>query len=506
MSPSGDEPQHGGAHPAPPPSPGQVWDDWPPSVSPLLTEFPGRAEHAWTLTGRRASVSGANHDIADIEIDGRLVAREMHLAVNGATPETVAVKVAPDEIVRVLQAGELQLTERITTALEHPLVFWSLVADGPADLRLAWQLGAGARAEANVRVAQRDDGTVVLSGEDEGDPIAVLAAAGRVRLEEKRVMVEGDRILRLVLAAGEDMHTLDRALDALRRRKLRAFRQDRILHARRLEERLVALDSPDPVLDRRFGWAKVELDARLEERPGRGRCITREAARTGRALLAAGDREVVRDLVRSLTLDDELDPALPALAGAWLRWTGDLDAVSRSWERLAEVVEALPERVSGLVRDGLAAGAHAAGEQGVAARLEAVRVSGDAAPHPHIELTGYGAEPAGLVSGIVETLWGVDPDLIRGEVRVVASLPRGWNEMALRRLRVGPTFFDLRLRRRPERTVLAVRRVSGPPLRLKAALREDAARGPVTIDQVELGGREATFLVEDVHEVAFHDG
>ncbi|MFN8650545.1 MAG: hypothetical protein U0133_01420 [Gemmatimonadales bacterium] len=37
--------------------------------------------------------------------------------------------------------------------------------------------------------------------------------------------------------------------------------------------------------------------------------------------------------------------------------------------------------------------------------------------------------------------------------------------MALRRLRVGPTFFDLRLRRRPERTVLAVRRVSGPPLR-----------------------------------------
>ncbi|MFN8650547.1 MAG: hypothetical protein U0133_01430 [Gemmatimonadales bacterium] len=39
----------------------------------------------------------------------------------------------------------------------------------------------------------------------------------------------------------------------------------------------------------------MELDARLEERPGRGRCMSRETARTGRALLAAGDREVVRD-------------------------------------------------------------------------------------------------------------------------------------------------------------------------------------------------------------------
>ncbi|MFN8653401.1 MAG: hypothetical protein U0133_15965 [Gemmatimonadales bacterium] len=480
-------------------------------MSPLLTEFPGRAEHAWTLTGRRASVSGANHDIADVEIDGRLVAREMHLAVNGATPETVAVKVAPDEIVRVLQAGELQLTERITTALEHPLVFWSLVADGPADLRLAWHPVIGRRQEeqgslAALGMTESMPGTIVLSGQDGSEPVAVVAAAGAVRVDGNRVMVEGDRILRVVLAAGPEAHDLDRALDALRRRKLRAFRQDRILHARRLEERLVSLESPDPVLDRRFGWAKVELDARLEERPGRGRCMSRETARTGRALLAAGDREVVRDLVRSLTLEDELDPALPALAAAWLRWTGDLDAVSRSWERLADVVEAMPDRVATAVRDGLSAGAHAAGEQAIAARLEAVRVSGGEAPHPHIELTGYGAEPAGLVSGIVETLWGVDPDLIRGEVRVVAGLPRGWSEMALRRLRVGPTFFDLRLRRRPERTVLAVRRVSGPPLRLKASLRDDAARGPVTIDQVELGGREATFLVEDVHEVAFHDG
>ena len=62
------------------------------------------------------------------------------------------------------------------------------------------------------------------------------------------------------------------------------------------------------------------------------------------------------------------------------------------------------------------------------------------------------------------------------------------------------------LRRRPERPVLAARRVTGPPIRLRTALRDDRALGPVTVDQVELGGREATFLVEDVHEVAFHDG
>lgn len=482
MSPANDDVMPGGADPAPPAPPGQMWDDWPPSTSPLVTEFPGKAELAWSLTGRRVSVSGTGQGVSAVEIDGRRIASAIRLEIGGHPPDTVLVRLAPDEVVRVLQAGEIQLTERITTALEHPLVFWSLVADAPVELALGWR-------------------------DDEVFTATVLAAAGEVRLSAGAVEITGDRLLRVVLAAGSDGPELERVLETLRRRKLRAFRQDRILHARRLGERLVSLESPDPMLDRRFGWAKVELDGRLEERPGRGRFVAREAVRTGRALLAAGDREVVRDLIGAFQAHpmDEGSAAPLGLIDAWLRWTGELDPLARRWPDLAALAERQASRLAPGVRDGLVAAARAAGAGASADRLAAVRATGPADGHPHIELTGFGADPAGLVSGVVETLWGVEPDLIGGVVRVAPGLPRGWSEMALRRLRVGPTFFDLRVRRRPERTVLTVRRASGPPIRLRAALQGDRGRGPVTVDQAALGGRDATFLVEDVHEVTFHD-
>jgi hypothetical protein len=509
MSPASDEVLHGGAGPAPPAPPGQVWDDWPPSTSPLLTEFPGKAELSWSLTGRRASVYGTALGVATIETDGRRIASEIELTVDGQPPETVAVRLAPDEVVRVLQAGEIQLTERVTTALDHPLIFWSILADAPVSLRLRWRADVPGAGDATLITELRHDGLLVTGREGDSISTGTLAAAGTVRVVDDLLEAEGDRLLRLVLIGGRDSHEVDTGLDALRRRKLRAFRQDRILHARRLEERLVSLESPDPTLDRRFGWAKVELDGRLEERPGRGRFVSRDALRTGRALLAAGDREVVLDLIRALGnrgAEEPGDHALPGLVDSYLCWTGDLAPVSRIWDAVVRAAEQGADHLATRVRDRLAAAARAAGEADFAARLEAIAATGAADPAPRIELTGYGAEPAGLVSGVVETLWGVEPDLIRGEVRVAPALPRGWTEMALRRLRVGPTFFDLRLRRRPERTVLTVRRSNGPPIRLRTSLREDTARGPVTIDQVELGGREATFMVEDVHEVEFHDG
>ncbi|MFN8650546.1 MAG: hypothetical protein U0133_01425 [Gemmatimonadales bacterium] len=71
--------------------------------------------------------------------------------------------------------------------------------------------------------------------------------------------------------------------------------------------------------------------------------------------------------------------------------------MSRSWERLADVVEAMPDRVATAVRDGLSgrgprrrrAGHRRPARGGAGERRRA--------PHPHIELTGYGAEPARLV-------------------------------------------------------------------------------------------------------------
>jgi hypothetical protein len=127
------------------------------------------------------------------------------------------------------------------------------------------------------------------------------------------------------------------------------------------------------------------------------------------------------------------------------------------------------------------------------------------------ELTGWQAvagdheDPARLVLRVIEGLWAVQPDALRGEVRVEPTLPKRWSEMCLKRLRVGPTTLDIRVRRRPESTVIMVRRGAGPAIRLRLSLRSRPGQGPVTVDQAQLGGDEVAFMLEDVHEVVYHD-
>lgn len=450
-----------------------VWDDWPPSTSPLLTEYSSRDNPSWALSGRRAEVIGAGRSgVGQIRVRPWSIARNVRLEVNGTAPQTVSLTVAPDEIVRVLQAGEVQLTERITTALDHPLIFWSIVADAPVSIRLAWISdlsdpgGDGSRlvplvaeephqVESHLRVG-RAESTARLQLQ----PVSGIAGITGAVDDSLGFEVRSDRILRIVLAAGADDAELDRALDALRRRKLRAFRQDRILHARRIEDRLVGLVSPDPLLNRTFGWAKVRLDGMLEARPHRGRDVPTEPVRVARATLAMGDRDLARDVIRALRAGDRTDrEALPELIDSYIRWTGEM----------------LPDSVA-----------------------EARREEYD------VEQAGS-SDPAGLVLGIIEGVWGLHPDAVRGELEMLPKLPAGWNEMTLQRVRVGATTLDLRLRRRPERTVLTVYRSAGPPLKLRIGLRDRSGTGPITLDEVELGGPEIRFTTEESHEVAFYD-
>ncbi len=474
-----------------------VWDDWPPSTSPLLTEFPSRENPVWTLSGRRAEVRGAGHSgVGEIQVRPWRVVRSVRLEVNGAAPVTVSLKVAPDEVVRVLQAGEVQLTERITTALDHPLIFWSIVADGPVTIRLCWitDLADGdsegtplipliaedqSHSDSHIRV-----GREALAPRFQVQPVSGMAGITSSIGDSLGFEVRGDRILRVILAAGADDGELDRAVDALRRRKLRAFRQDRILHTRRLEDRLVALVSPDPALDRAFGWAKVRLDGMLEGRPQLGRYVPHDPVRVARAMLAIGDRDLARDVIRSLRAGDSggegcypeqsegslilktgiprsaRNDSLPHLIDAYLRWSGEM----------------LPDPAS-------------AGEPAAAA---------------DIELTAS-LDPAALVLAVIEGLWGLKPDAIRGELQISPALPPGWQDMTLQRVRIGATTLDLRVRRRPEHVVVAVRRSAGPPLKLRIGLRDRVAGGVVTLDDIELGGQEVAFTTEESHQVAFYD-
>jgi hypothetical protein len=75
--------------------------------------------------------------------------------------------------------------------------------------------------------------------------------------------------------------------------------------------------------------------------------------------------------------------------------------------------------------------------------------------------------------------------------------------MALRRLRVGASTIDLRVRRRPGRIVLGAERVHGPPIHLVAQVRSPARIESVALDDEPLGGGRARFLVTGEHELVF---
>jgi hypothetical protein len=702
-------------------APGDVWDEWTPSASPLLIESTARANHPFTLAGRRVLVIGGERTgPGEVWVHPFRALCAARLLVNGRVPEAVSVRIAPDEIVRIVRAGNTELTERLTTSLDHGLVFWSAVADSPVaislewttDLRRMWPYPPPLEGASVVRQSPSAI-RIGLAGESQavevravtgtlGTPAATVAGDG-VRVEAR-----GERILRVVIAAGADEAELDRALDALRRRKLRGIRQERLLHARRLEERLARLETPDAALNRGFGWAKVRLDSFLAEAPGVGRSLAagfgpsasggaagrpgyawffgRDACWSAFASLAMGDREIARDVLRFLARTQDASgkvaqeyttsglasydaadttPLFLLLAARYAAWSGDLETLAGLWSPILTAYrfclgtdhdgDGLLENggvghgwiehgpLSGLhvelyvaacwlaALEGLAPVAHALGFEPLAEELvargvqarDSIRrrfhadgdyacgldgdgrprmqrsallavplllgavdgrevptwfesIAGDgfttpwgvrllAADDPRFDPQGihrgtvwplytgwvslaewragrwesalahlksnaslaaerakgafdeslHGLERVGtgcpdqagsaamVISPVIEGLWGVVPDALNHTVQVSPYLPQGWNEMALRRLRVGPTTLDLRLRRRPGRLRLGVARVHGPRIRFAATVRSPSPLDHITLDDDPLGGSRAVFEASAEHELEF---
>jgi len=535
----GEPAQASGQDEAPPTSVG-LWDDWPPTASPILLESGGHHDLSWVFTGRRVLITGSERSgIGEIWIHPYRIARGVHLEVNGHEPEVSVVRIAPDEIVRVLRAGEVELTERITAALDQGLVFWSVVADGSVEIVLRWEtdLRRGwpyPPSAFPVSVRRLTDGCARASRRCETVTAEILVPAGRVDEHDGRFEVRGEGLARVILAAGATATELTRVLDGLRRRELRAYRQDRILHARRLEERLTGLETPDSALNRSFRWAKVRLDAAVVELPGLGRALLAEDMLTcperarglGRATcagalaaLAMGDREIARDALRILsrTVDasgrvvHELatsgpafhdDPVatglLPILADGYAAWTDDLATLERCQSALEGVMRLVadPPRAGVTEWSGRRAWDGGEWDSAVATLLGEPLRAADPAPRG---LT-WAVE---TIRGVVEGLWGVIPDAPRQAVTIAPYLPPAWEKMALRRLRVGATTLDLRIRRRPGRTVLGIERLNGPRIRVIARLRSREAATLVTVNDEPLSADRAVFEVSGAHEVGF---
>jgi hypothetical protein len=423
--------------------------------------------------------------------------------VAGTPPELTAIRFTPDEIVRVLRAGSVELTERIAVALDHGLVCWGIVADAPVPITLHWTSPFPLRARPPADPAITSDDpvpelpdpapTIRLGNGVNG--LTVVACAGTVQRTAggagSLCLAEGDRMLRLVFAGGSVTGEVQRGEEAFARRRLRAFRQDRILHARRLEQRLTALESVDAMLDRAVHWAKVRLDASVSEITGTGRMPRMpgqdggiaDACAIAGAALAAGDREIALDLLRALSRagvdGSEAQDAVSALVREYLAWTADQGTI----ERLALPVDG--NRHSAAPSD--------------ASWDDSVLIRAATGCRPEADRAS-----SRLLRAVVQGLWGVIPDALNFGVTVRPALPPAWPEMALRRLRVGGSMLDLRLRRRPGRLVLRVELLQGPRPRMVAELPAAYPVSQVTLDDEALGGTRATFEVAGSHEVTFY--
>jgi hypothetical protein len=115
---------------------------------------------------------------------------------------------------------------------------------------------------------------------------------------------------------------------------------------------------------------------------------------------------------------------------------------------------------------------------------------------------------------IVEGMLGVVPDAVGGRVTLAPALPREWDALDIRRLRVGETVYDLRLRRRPRWLDVVVRRTSGPALWVTLTPWMEAAPTRVEVDGTEVGAHverwgqgyraEVGFQATGVAEVRYH--
>jgi hypothetical protein len=507
LLPEDDESAVVAAGAAPPTHLEEIWDEWPPTSSAILLESGAREERAWSAAGRRVLVTGGERaGVEEVWAHPYRLLRHAKILVNGREPEVSVVRLAPDETVRVLRLGEIELTERLTIAADHPLLFWSIVADGPATIALRWETDLRRAApyparSSHLKVHAVGDAEMRVTLSHEPVTAQVMAAAGALTAHGGRFEVQGEGLVRVILAAGASEAELGRTLDALARRKLRAFRQERILFARRLEERLTFLEAPDSARVRAFAWARVRLDrehaessgtgrsilsADTPDRPERGRFVTTDACLTAMAALAVGDRDIPRDVLRFLA-----------------RWRDQSGAIPSEVTTTGLAHHDDPES-AGLL-DRLVRGYLAwTGDRALLEKLGFAPLTAEIPPSP--ERFGDGSSPWNVVEEIIGGLWGILPDAEREACALTPLLPDGWNEMSLRRLRVGATTLDLRLRRRPGAIVLRVEKLQGPRLRLSASLRDPAGVTALSLNDEPLGGSRAVFDIGGEDEVRWTIG
>jgi hypothetical protein len=483
------------------------------------------APHAeWRHAGRRILLTGtAMAGLRDAWTHPFRIIRDASLTLVDRAVEPAAVRAGPLGVERVLPVGAYTVVERLTTALELPLLVWEIAADGDVFFRAEWVVDFARTApyrrgaSGPIVTTVSEGGRRLWAGTDGAALQAVFAVDGArfERLEraagEIRVVCAGTGRCRILAVGGEDSADLDRTLELLARRGFAGLQRQRSQHVEHLLRYGLAIETGDSALDAALRNAALAIDAALVEAPGVGRSLadTGDPARgafTGAAAatiasvaVAVGQRELARDVVRflrsardvagrsieryatsGLVLEAAHDArAHDTLATRYLAWTGDGAPgpgpahPPREAERIAQPDDLAERLRSAATRAGMSA------------------ASGDP------------AAAAALLDLAVTSLIGAVSDAPGGLLTLRPALPADWPGLVVRRLRIGRTQLDLELLRRPGRIVARVHRTAGPPITIDLALAGHPTDA-VTLDDEPLGAARARFDVTEHHEVVFH--
>jgi hypothetical protein len=216
---------------------------------------------------------------------------------------------------------------------------------------------------------------------------------------------------------------------------------------------------------------KLGLDGHLQELEG-GRRTLPDPSVVGAHLLALGLREPVRDVLRG-----PIDSAeLVVLFARYAEWAGADEFVTKHWPRALAEARHLDRR----------------------AWLPIAEAIGDrVAVAEFVDGGPLDAEP---VPDPIEPLYAPRPNALDGVVHLAPSLPAGWPEMTLTRLRVGPTTLDIRVRRRPAGLAVKVRVTHGPPLVVRLSPQLERPATGVLVGGEQLAGPEVRITLTDEEE------
>jgi hypothetical protein len=366
---------------------------WVESGSDLVLEGEVSPASPWTLAGRRILLTGSEEaGLIEAWSHPFRLMKDTRLRLNQSAAQAVRVRVAPEEVTRTLRAGSGYATERWTTALERPIMVWEIGAEAgievaaswSVDLRRMWPYPAGAFGDLRWNLSAGEDRLWV--GADGGSVQVVFSVHGGRFLPPTghathspalEVAVAGGGLMRIVAVAGVDSDDLAATLRALERKNLEGLQRQRAQHAEQVHAYGSGVVTPDLDLPPAFEWAKVRTDSFVAETPGLGRSLLagyatsrpgwgdgrpgygwyfgRDACWTAFAQLAVGQREPVRDVIRFLSIHQDVSgkvlheyttsglvhydaadstPLYLLLVARFAAWTGDIEFLRKYWTQV----------------------------------------------------------------------------------------------------------------------------------------------------------------------------